>query len=81
VPGAKDRGRDHDDIAAPLAYRCCSMAEPHRITLEIDTSGPPIHGRLLTTPDLERTFTGWTSLLAALDAAINRDGERPQTEG
>jgi hypothetical protein len=57
------------------------MAEPHRITLEIDTSGPPIHGRLLTTPDLERTFTGWTSLLAALDAAINRDGERPQTEG
>jgi hypothetical protein len=57
-----------------------AMTEPHRITLEIDTSGPPIHGRLLTTPELERTFTGWTSLLAALDAAINRDTTRPPTE-
>jgi hypothetical protein len=53
------------------------MTEPHRITLEIDSSGPPIQGRLLTTPELERAFTGWTSLLAALDAAINTN--RPRT--
>jgi hypothetical protein len=54
------------------------MAEAHRITLEIETPGPPIHGRLLS-PEPERTFTGWTSLLAALDAAINRDTQHPRT--
>jgi hypothetical protein len=51
------------------------MVVPQRITLDIDTNGPPIQGRLLTTPDLVRTFTGWMSLMAALDAAIGDRGD------
>lgn len=47
------------------------MADPRRITLEIEADGPPIHGRLLTGADGARAFTGWMSLLAALDAAIS----------
>jgi hypothetical protein len=54
------------------------MTGLQRITLEIDTDGPPIRGRLMAAPDLVRTFTGWTSLLAALDAAIQHDVTRSE---
>jgi hypothetical protein len=32
----------------------------------------------MAAPDLVRTFTGWTSLLAALDAAIQHDVTRSE---
>ena len=52
------------------------MPVPRQITLEIDTSGPPIHGRLRAAPDIDRPFTGWISLLAALDETIGRHDSR-----
>jgi hypothetical protein len=69
----KDRGYDHDDSTSAITYSRVAMAQPRQITLEIYTSDPPIQGRLLSTPDLVRTFTGWTRLLAALDAAITSE--------
>jgi len=54
----------------------------HRITLELDSGGPPISGRLHAGSGPGRPFTGWISLLAELEAAIetdSRQGDR-QTE-
>lgn len=46
------------------------MSAPRRITLEIDSSSPPIHGRLHSDPDFDRQFTGWISLLAVLQEVL-----------
>lgn len=49
------------------------MPAPHRITLEIDSDQAPIRGQLHASGKLTRPFTGWISLLAALEQAIGPD--------
>lgn len=48
--------------------------EPLRFQIEIQTTGPTITGRWSLEGRSPRTFTGWTELFAALDAAVS--GER-----
>jgi hypothetical protein len=45
------------------------MYEPLRVSVEFDTGGHPIAGRL-TTREGQRPFTGWLGLIAGLENAI-----------
>jgi hypothetical protein len=51
--------------------------EPRKLELEVQFDSEPIQGRLYDRDDrgLERPFSGWLGLMAAIEAA--RPGERP----
>jgi hypothetical protein len=51
-------------------------ATPRRITLELDPGDLPISGRLMANPGSGQPFTGWLSLLAALEAMVESGFEQ-----
>ncbi len=54
--------------------------EPRRLALEVRLDAEPIQGRLYDRDDgdgLDRRFTGWLGLMAAIEAARGVDGRRP----
>ncbi|MDQ3936923.1 MAG: hypothetical protein M3340_20090 [Actinomycetota bacterium] len=54
--------------------------EPRRLALEVRFDAEPIQGRLYDTDDgdrLDRRFSGWLGLMAAIEAARNGDGRTP----
>jgi hypothetical protein len=58
-----------------------TTGEPRRLGLEVRFDAQPIEGRLYDHEDggrLDRPFSGWLGLMAAIDAA--RGDERPLTE-
>ena len=58
-----------------------TTGEPRRLGLEVRFDSQPIEGRLYDHEDggrLDRPFSGWLGLMAAIDAA--RGDERPLTE-
>jgi hypothetical protein len=42
---------------------------PRQIVVELEP-GPPMRGRVHTAPGFDQPFTGWISLLGALESAI-----------
>jgi hypothetical protein len=59
-----------------------TTGEPRRLALEVRFDAQPIEGRLYE-PDaadrVDRTFSGWLGLMAAIDAA--RDAAEQQDDG
>ena len=58
-----------------------TTGEPRRLGLEVRFDAQPIEGRLYDHEDgggLDRPFSGWLGLMAAIDAA--RGDDRPLTE-
>jgi hypothetical protein len=74
--------------AAPLGGTLAAMTaagEPRRLALEVQFDAEPIQGRLYDHEDqagLNRPFSGWLGLMAAIDAARGVDGppshQRPE---
>jgi hypothetical protein len=54
-----------------------AAGEPRRLGLEVRFDAEPIEGRLYDRDDarLDRPFSGWLGLIAAIDAA--READRP----
>jgi hypothetical protein len=51
-------------------------AEPFRVRLEIERDVVPISGSIAVEGAVDRRFSGWTELCAALDAALAGDRAR-----
>ena len=59
-----------------------ATGEPRRLALEVRFDAKPIEGRLYDDEDggrIDRTFSGWLGLMAAIDAARGAD-ELPAQE-
>ena len=52
------------------------MAEPLRITLELEPGADPIAGRLYAHERREHRFHGWLAFAAAIEAACEEAGRR-----
>jgi len=58
--------------------------EPRRLGLEVRFDAQPIQGRLYDDEadgGLDRPFSGWLGLMAALEAARSTDAERARATG
>jgi hypothetical protein len=56
--------------------------EPRRLELEVRFDAHPIRGRLYEDPGrLDRPFSGWLGLMAALEAARSSNPRSQETEG
>lgn len=50
-----------------------ATGEPKRLGLEVRFDEQPIHGRLYDDARLDRAFSGWLGLMAALEEAASAD--------
>lgn len=50
-------------------------AEPRKLALEVRFDAHPIEGRVYEHDGLDRRFSGWLGLMAAIDAARATDPE------
>ena len=62
---------------------CCmtTAGEPRRLALEVRFDAEPIQGRVYDhdpSGQLERPFSGWLGLMAAIEAARADDSEPPE---
>jgi hypothetical protein len=60
-----------------------TAGEPRRLALEVRFDAEPIEGRLYDHEDdgrLDRRFSGWLGLMAAIDAARGADGSPPREQ-
>lgn len=57
-----------------------AAGEPTRLALEVRFDTEPIEGRLYDRDDgrLDRPFSGWLGLMAAIEAARGAAGPRPK---
>ena len=56
------------------------QGEPRRLALEVRFDAEPIRGRLYDRDDgngLDRPFSGWLGLMAAIEAARGAEAARP----
>ena len=60
-----------------------AAGEPRRLGLELRLDAEPIEGRLYDHEDgrLDRLFSGWLGLLAAIEEARRPDGGAPERKG
>jgi hypothetical protein len=54
--------------------------EPRRLALEVRFDAEPIEGRVYEDGRLDRAFSGWLGLMAAIDAARHAHAPRPSEE-
>jgi hypothetical protein len=58
-----------------------AAGEPRRLGLEVRFDAEPIHGRVYDHDDsgrLDRSFSGWLGLMAAIQAASSPEPRAPQ---
>jgi hypothetical protein len=49
--------------------------EPRKLALEVRFDAQPIEGRVYENDGLDRRFSGWLGLMAAIEAARGADGQ------